>query len=257
MKNIILLSLIIIACFVAIGNVAAANTIYHLSDFQKDFSLEYTYEYNGLFYSKPVTKTVYDTKLISKTPKLIKKNNIYYIRYTKTYNHTVSDYQWMKARDHHNSWWTGWGELSVDSTTSKKIQDVKVKKGDIVKKTPHKLVMTVEANGKVYEHYTHEQTVALNSKKLNTTTISSKKLSAYYRVFEMPKIKVGTNKKAIFKGNQFTYGNSHKGYYVNNIKNKKDISNTGIYKVKPNYFTYRNAFIFKKKPSTFKIYIKA
>lgn len=136
---------------------------------------------------------------------------------------------------------------------------VPAKKGDWVKIYSTSPSKTIQTKGRVYKIKYYSVLQVINSKKAKKIkTIGEKTLIAYYKVYNMPKFKIGYYKWATFKGNSFTYGNSYLGYYVNHLSDYNYYNpNHRVYKISPKTYDLYGTKIFKKKPISFKIYVMA
>ena len=133
------------------------------------------------------------------------------------------------------------------------------KKGEWYKVSKISSNKKIESKGEVYKvkYYTGYQFIS-SSKIKKVTKVGEKTLVAYYKVFKMPKFKIGGYEWGYFKGNYFTYGNSILGYYINHLHESGYYNpNRFVYKISPKTKYFVGINIFYKKPSSFKLYVKA
>lgn len=188
---------------------------------------------------------------------VVKHNGKYMKKYRKTVFVQYCFYIFQKQSDgkfKFMDWDTG-----KDYEKTLKIIYKPAKKGTIIKEYGNYIEKRVEKKGKVYEyHYGKYKKVLSPTKAIITKKFEFRDIVGYYKVYKMPYFNYGGYKWATFKGNSFTYGNSYLGYYINHI-NENDYYNPKhrIYKITPKTSRIIGTNIFKKKPTSFKIYVKA
>ncbi|KZX16607.1 hypothetical protein MBCUT_06450 [Methanobrevibacter cuticularis] len=188
---------------------------------------------------------------------IVKKNGKYQSKYRNYDKIRITDLFFEKKNNDQYKYYDWEIKEIYDKTTG--YSYVPAKKGDWIKVYSTSPPKTIETKGKVYKikYYTILQ--AINSKKAKKIkTVGEKALIGYYNIYKMPTFKYGQYKWANFKGNTFTYGKSYLGYYINHLKDYGYYNSYHrVYKISPKTSNFLGSNIFSKKPTTFKIYVKA
>jgi len=244
-RKIILIIVLVLSLSLLIVNVSAATKTYSGTCTGGDENHKTTWTKTG-----PIGKS-YEG--------YVKKNGIYYKKYAKIHEYMIKNC----THKSHAYQLEIWGEdhYSYSTRDVEGYSYVKTKKGDVLKKTNLKYWKTIESKGKVYKYYKYKKTTALSSTKIQTKTITSKKIIAYYKTYNMPSTPRGKFKTSTFKGVKLKYGCSGPSF-VDYVVRYVDGSNYGVYKVtsspkiKSYYNSYTGQYYFPKKPKKFTVYVE-